>query len=173
MSDRRSEHPTLKQKISHEMVEWFWILVYLAFFFCVFATYKMIILNQLHVAYFAYGTALINALVLSKVILIGEYFGVGKEHEHRSVLVSAIYKALVFALLVAVAHILEEGIRGALGRQNLADVLADMREEGWPVQAVRTALVFCVFIPFFGFMEIRRALGKKQFLDLILQATAA
>jgi hypothetical protein len=173
MSKETSGHPTMKQKISHELVEWLWIFAYLAFFFCVFATYKLVILNQLHIAYFAYGTAAINALVLSKVILIGEYFGVGKKQEQRSVLLSATYKALVFAVLVAITHFLEEGIRGALRGHNLAGILADMMEEGWLVQAVRTVMVFCVFIPFFGFMEIRRKMGKKEFLDLILHVPAA
>jgi hypothetical protein len=34
-------------------------------------------------------------------------------------------------------------------------------------------MVFRVFIPFFGFMEMRRRLGKKEYLDLILHAPAA
>jgi len=89
MSIESSKYPTLKQKLSREMVEWLWILLYLAFFFCVFASYKLVILNQLHAAYFACGTAVFNALVLSKVILIGEYFGVARKHENRSVLVPA------------------------------------------------------------------------------------
>jgi hypothetical protein len=170
MSTEISEKATMKEKVAHEMIEWLWIFLYLAFFFCVFATYKLVILNQLHVAYFAFGTALINALVLSKVILIGEMFGVGKSKENRSLLVSAIYKSLVFAVLVAAVHLLEEGIRGALHGDDLAGILRDMMQEGWLMQVTRTALVFCVFIPFFGFMEIRRKLGKKQFFDLILHA---
>ena len=120
MSSESSKYPTLKQKLSREMVEWLWILLYLAFFFCVFASYKLVILNQLHAACFAYGTAVLNALVLSKVILIGEYFGVARKHENRSVLVPAMDKALVFAVLVAIVHILEEGIREALRGHNLA-----------------------------------------------------
>jgi hypothetical protein len=169
MNAENSEPATLTQKISHELIEWLWIFVYLAFFFCVFATYRMMILNQLHVAYFAFGTALINALVLSKVILIGEVLGVGKPQERRSIVFSSLYKAFVFAILVALAHFLEEGIRGAVHGHTLPQLVDDVRGDGWLAQAIRALLIFAIFIPFFGFMEIRRTLGKKQFKDLILQ----
>jgi hypothetical protein len=168
MHIENSEPASFKEKMFHEFQEWLWILAYLAFFFCIFSTYKMMILNRLHVSYFAYGTALINALVLSKVILIGEVAGIAKSHEHWPLVVCSIYKAFVFALLVAIVHLLEEGVRGAWHGHDWEGIIRDMREEGWPIQIVRTLLLFGMFIPFFGFMEIRRKLGRKEFMHLIM-----
>jgi hypothetical protein len=159
----------LKQRIVSEFKEWLWIVAYLAFFFCVFSTYKMVILNQFHVSYFTYGAGLLNAVVLSKVILIGEHFHVAKGFERRALVISSVYKALVFSVLVAAVHLLEEGIRNALHGHPLGTILREMAAEGWAVQFARAAMVFCVFIPFFGFMEIRRALGKERFWQLIRQ----
>jgi hypothetical protein len=43
--------------------------------------------------------------------MIGEYVRLGKRAEARPLLVSAVYKAFVFAVLVLAFHFLEETIR--------------------------------------------------------------
>lgn len=70
----------------------------------------MLLLDRFHVSYFAYGTALINALAIAKVILIGEAVHAGTKFEKKALLYSAIWKALVFGLLVFAFHLLEEMI---------------------------------------------------------------
>src|SRR5271155_2047097 len=106
-----SKGATFKQKAVHELQEFFGIFLYLAFFFCAFATYSMLLLNEFHVSYFVFGTALINALVIAKVILIGEYAHLGKKHEVKPLFESATYKAFLFSLLVFAFHIVEEVIK--------------------------------------------------------------
>jgi hypothetical protein len=49
--------------------------------------------GKFNVSYFAYGSALLNALVIAKVIFIGEYARLGKRHETKPLLLSATYKA--------------------------------------------------------------------------------
>ncbi len=70
MHAEHSEKTSAKQRVAHEFEELAIITLYLAFFFCALATYSMLLLDRFHVSYFAYGTALINALVIAKVILI-------------------------------------------------------------------------------------------------------
>ena len=70
--------------------------LYLALFFCALATYSMLLLKEFNVSYFTYGFALINALVIAKVILIGEYTHLGKKHEAKPLLQVAVYKALCY-----------------------------------------------------------------------------
>jgi len=67
------ENSTLKQRAEHELEEMVAISLYLAFFFCAMVTYRMILLNDFRDSRFSYTAALINALVVAKVILIGEY----------------------------------------------------------------------------------------------------
>src|SRR5271167_4389031 len=111
MNAENSQRAGLKQKATHEFQEIAEIFLYLAFFFCALATYSMLLLNKFHVSYFVYGAALINAIVIAKVILIGEYVHLGKKHEAKPLLLSAIYKAFLFSLLVFAFHILEEAVR--------------------------------------------------------------
>src|SRR5580700_2785766 len=90
----------LKRKALHEFVEFAGIFVFLAFFFCALVTYSSLLLREYHIKYLSYAFALINALVIAKVILIGEYVHIGRRYEARPLLLSVLYKALLFTLLV-------------------------------------------------------------------------
>ena len=76
------------------------IFLYLAFFFCALTTYDMLLLREYHVKYWDYTFPLINAIVITKVIMIGEYTKLGKRHEAKALIISATWKAFVFGLLV-------------------------------------------------------------------------
>jgi hypothetical protein len=97
MSAENVQKIGLKQKIIREFEEVGVIFLYLAFFFCAIATYSMLLLNKFQVSYFTYGTALINALVIAKVILIGDYMHLGKKQEARSLIYLAVYRHLCSA----------------------------------------------------------------------------
>ncbi len=93
MSAENSQSTSLKQKAAHETKEIVIVFLYLAFLFCVLATYSMLLLEKFHISYFTYGAALLNAFVITKTILIGEAAHLGKRHEAKPLLYSAVYKA--------------------------------------------------------------------------------
>jgi hypothetical protein len=116
MNDQDSQKTGLKQKAAHEFMEITIVTLYLVFVFCAVATYSMLLLEKLHISYFTYGAALINAFVITKVILIGEAAHLGKKHEAKPLLYSAVYKAFLFSLLVFAFHIVEELIKRLIRR---------------------------------------------------------
>ena len=160
----------LKQKIRQDARELFWVFLYLALFLCTLSTYTMLLLNEFHVKYFTYGTALLNALVLSKVILLGESARLGKRHEDKPLFVSVIYKSLLFSLLVAALHVLEEIIKPMLHGEGLSGALHDLAGRRVSELLVRNLVVFWAFIPFFTFTEMRRALGEGKLYDLFFRS---
>jgi hypothetical protein len=83
MNASNPQKSSLKEKAAHEFREIAVVFLYLAFFFCALATYSMLLLGKFHISYFAYGTSLINALVITKVILIGEAVHIGNKYEHK------------------------------------------------------------------------------------------
>jgi hypothetical protein len=83
MSSENSKGEGLKQKAIHEFEHMVGTSLYMAFLFCAVATDRMLLLNDFHDSYFNYGAALINALVIAKVILIGEYAHLGKKYEDK------------------------------------------------------------------------------------------
>jgi hypothetical protein len=169
MSTEISKSAILKQKAIHELQEFLGIFFYLAFFFCAFATYNMLLLHEFRAEYFVLGTALINALVIAKVILIGEYAHLGKKHEAKPLFLSAAHKAFLFSLLVFAFHIVEEMIKRRWHGENLATAY-----HGIDINALlaRTVVVFCTFLPLFAFRELRRVLGEKEFRSLFFRTEA-
>ena len=168
MNAENSKTPSLKQKAVHELQDFAGISLYLAFFFCAVATYSMLLLNQFHVSYFIYGTALINALVIAKVILIGEYAHLGKKQE-KPLFQSAAYKAFLFSLLVFAFHIVEEVIKRLWHGDNIASASREMRINQL---LARSVVVFCTFLPLFAFRELRRILGEENFRALLFRNRA-
>jgi hypothetical protein len=160
-----SAHPEVKQKVKHELQEMLELSLYLAFFFCALAVYDMLLLNQYEIVNWNFGFALINALVITKVIMIGEYAKLGRKHENKPVLVSAVWKALIFGLLVYAFHIIEEVIKRLI---HGADLARAPREIRFDQLASRAIVVFCIFVPLFAFRELRRVMGEDEFRTLII-----
>jgi hypothetical protein len=157
------QKPSLKQKAAHEFEEIAIIFVYLAFFFCALATYSMLLLGQFHISYFTYGAALINALVITKVILIGEAVHVGDKFETKPLFYSSVYKAFMYSLLVLAFHFLEEIIKRLIHGKDMAGAFHEIQVDQL---LARTVIVFCTFIPLFGFREMARVLGEDKFRTL-------
>lgn len=164
------ENSTLKQKAAHELEEMVAISLYLAFFFCAMVTYRMVLLNDFRDSWFSYSAALINALVVAKVILIGEYAHLGKRAEAKPLLLSAIYKSFLYGLLVFAFHIVEEVIKQLLHGEAATGAFRQIRFDDLLGRAL---VIFCTFIPFFAFRELSRVLGEDKFRDLFLQRKSA
>jgi hypothetical protein len=158
-----------KKTVRHELGEYLWILSYMALFFCVFATYKMMLTHHFHSAAYEYGTALLNAIVLSKVILIGQYAHVGRSTEHKPLLVSSIYKAFLFAILVAVFHVAEEVVKDFLHGREVSRPVYDALSGDVARALSLPVVVFFVFIPFFALWETRRVMGSEAFDHLFIR----
>jgi hypothetical protein len=169
MHAENSEKTSVKQKVAHEFEELAIITLYLAFFFCALASYSMLLLDRFHVSYFAYGTALINALVIAKVILIGEAVHAGTKFEKKALLYSAIWKAFVFGLLVFAFHLLEEMIKHLVHGKGFAGALHNIRIDDL---LARTVIIFCTFISLFAFRELRRVMGQDEFRALFFHSAS-
>ena len=169
MSDKNSKAADLEKKAVHEFKQFVSISLYLTFFFCAVTTYRMLLLNDFRDSYFNYLAGLISALVIAKVILIGEYAHLGKKYEHKPLLLSSAYKALLFGLLVFCFHIIEEVVKRLLHGEAMAGAFHNMHINDLIGRALVT---FCTFVPFFAFREVRRVLGEDKFQDLFFYSGA-
>ena len=166
MSSKSPTGQALKQKTIHEFWELAWIFLYLAFFFCSLEIYSVLLLKDFHVKYLNFGFAVINALVVAKVILLGEYARIGKRYEARPLMLSAAYKALLFVLLVFAFHLVEEFVKHLLHKGNIAGAVNEIRINDL---LGRSIVVFCTFIPLFAFRDLRRVLGEERFAALFFR----
>ena len=98
------------------------VSLYLAILIGAFNTYRWLLMAEYHVGYFVYGYTLIEALVLAKVIIVGESLGIGERFSNKPLIFPTLYKTLLFALCVLAFGILEHLIKGFLHGHDLAEV---------------------------------------------------
>jgi hypothetical protein len=152
-----------RQTIIHEGRELLSVFLWLAPFFASFATYRIYLKGGSELL--ALGIAMVNALILAKIILIGEIANLGKRSESKPLFVSTVHKAIMFTLLYLAFHVLEEGVRGVFHGQGffrtLDAALLDKKEV-----LVRGLVMFFAIIPFFAMREMRRVMGADNFRHL-------
>ncbi len=172
MNDRDEKNASPKEKIIHEAREMLLIFVYLALFFCSFTTYRMLVSHELGISYFNYGFALVKALVLAKVILLGQYVRFIRIFDDRPLIFPTLYKVVWFSLLTLAFEVLEHLIGGFLHGKDLADVYQEIISTGRDELLARTLVVLFAYVPFFAFGEIRRILGEGRLSALFFKRRA-
>jgi len=162
----------LKQKVIHEMNELLVIFLYLALFFCAFTTYRMLVMKEMGLSYFHYGFALIKALVLAKVILLGKYVRLVKVFDNRPLIIPTFYKVILFSFFALVFEILEHAIGGVLHGKGITEGFQEIISTGRDELLSRTLVVLSAFVPFFAFGEVGRVLGEGKLGELFLHKRA-
>ena len=172
MDSKNPAQPSLKQKATHELQDFVVISLYLALFFWALAAYTILLLKDYNTSSsVSYGFAIINALVIGKVILMGEMVHFGREFDKRPLYQAALYRAFMFTLLALAFHFVEEFVKirlihgGAPG-----SVLHEIRINDL---IGRSLVVFCTFIPLFAFLDLRRVLGGDKFYTLFFRSRVA
>jgi hypothetical protein len=170
MNVENAEKRSFKQKAAHEGKEITIVFLYLAFFFCALSTYSTLLLKRYEVSYFNYGAALLNAFIITKVILIGEAAHVGRRQESKPLYYSVISKAFLYGLLVFAFHIVEDVVKHLIHGNDIVGAFHDVRLDD---VLARSVVIFLTFIPFFAFRELGRVLGQDEFRALFLRAGTA
>lgn len=155
-----------KKKVVHELVEYWINFGYLAFFLVAFMWYRRLILAEYQVQYTNYWFPLIEAAVLAKVIMIGDLLRLGRRMENKPLIVSAVFRAVMFSVWVAIFNVLEETVRGLLHGQGITGGFEDILNRGWYELLSRCVVIFAAFIPFFSFKELERVLGQEKLRSL-------
>lgn len=159
----------LKAKARHELIEYGVNVVYLTLVFAAFTVYRRILLAEQGVSYENYGFAVIEALVLGKVIMLGDLARLGRGLEAKPLIVPTLYKTLVFSVLVAAFKVIEHGTKGLWQGVGFAGGLMELSEK-WSDELLANGLVLLVaLIPFFAIKELGRVLGKDKVSSLFFR----
>ena len=144
----------------------FWIFLYLFVLLSLFSFYKALILNEETLIYHQ-GFALINALALAKVMLVGEYLHVGDNFRNIPLIYPIIFKSAVFAVLLVCFHIIEESFIGVLRGKTLSQSVPSIG--GGTLEGIVGVgiIMFVVLMPFFAFRELDRVIGTEELRALL------
>lgn len=164
---------SLKERALEELKVYGVITLYLWLFLGCFAVYRRLVLAETGVSYLHYGVALIEAMVIAKVVLIGRLFGFSRRFEERALIVPVLYKSAVFALLVVGFAIVEHLVEGWIHGRGLLDGLRAIAAEGVYEIGARMLTLTVAFVPFFAFYELGRVLGMGRLAGMFFSKPAA
>jgi hypothetical protein len=165
----RSGPAEIKHKFFKATKEFVVIALYLWLVFGLFAIYRSVILAKDHVSIPEESFALINALVLGKVVLSARKLHLGNFVDDAPLIYPTLVKSALFAAILAVFKILEEAA-GALYRgKSFHEGIADLGGGTWQGIVCLAVILFLLLIPFFGFAELQRVLGEGKLQELFFR----
>lgn len=162
-----------KHRMGQEFVRYWINVVYLATFFGVFTWYRRFVLAEYRITYLHYGTAIIEALILAKVILIGDALGLNRKDENKPLIYPTVRKAIVFSIFVGIFAVIEHVVGGLFHGKGVAGGLATLWSEGRDEILARCLVTFFAFIPFFAFRELGMLLGEGKLRKLFFRRNTA
>jgi len=154
-----TSHATLKHKAIEELKKFWLIALYLSVFFMAFTFYRRLVLAEFGVTYLHYGVALVQALVIGKVVLIGRALGLGKRFDRGPLIVSIIFTSIVFAVLVILFGLVEHIVEGLFPHKTWPEIRHSMLESGVDELMSRVLMLVVSFVPFFSLVEIAEEIG--------------
>jgi hypothetical protein len=157
----------LKARALSEMKEYVLITLYLWLLFALFADYKRILLQENGINLWSQTYAIVNALILAKVVLLGEVLDLGKRLRKLPLIWLVLGKSVLFTVLLMVFHIAEETLRALVQHRPVLDSLQDFGGGTWTGFLVYAALLFVTLVPLFAFKEVQRVLGHDMMWKLM------
>lgn len=159
----------LKERAAEEFWSFLALFVYLAFLIGGFMRYRQLVLAEYHVDYTRYGYGLVEALILAKVVLIGEALKIGRILGDVPRIIIVLFKTLVVGVMVAIFSVGEHFLRGAIDGLSTKQIVAELFAAGKDEILAQALLMTICFIPMFALIELARALGEKGLHHVFLQ----
>lgn len=160
----------LKARAVEELKTYWVIVFYLWLFLGSFTIYRRLIVAETGATYLHYGIALIEALIIAKVILIGRLFGFTRRFEDKPLIVPVLYKSILFGVLVLLFGVVERLVEGWFHKQDIAAILQSIVSIGGHEICARMLILVVAFVPFFAFWEMGRVFGMRKLVTMFLSS---
>lgn len=164
-----AERKSWKDSLRHEFVEYWVNVIYLALVFAAFTQYRRLILAAHDITYTNYWFAVIEALILAKVITIGDVFSLGRGLEKMPLIYPTLYKSVVFSCFVAAFKVIEHILKDLWHGEGVIDDLLAFSQNGSHEVLANSMVVFVALIPFFAVRELGRVFGGNNIRALFFR----
>ncbi len=161
---------TLKERAFEEFKRLLVIFLYLWLVFGLLSIHKSLVLSQHHLDTEEHAFAIINAFVFAKVLLVGEHFNLGTRFNQKPLIYPILYKCFVFSVVLIGFHVIESVGVGLWHGHTIVESLPPFL--GWNPRGLLAVSVMCfvLLLPFFGFREIVRVIGRAKMRSLLFQS---
>ena len=159
---------SLRARAYEELRKFLVIFAYLWLVFFVFLVHEWAVLASNHISFKFYGLAVVNALVLSKIMLIAEALKFAERLNDKPLVYPIAFKSISFSALLMVSYVVEEIVVGLFHGKSVAESFPQVGGGGL-VGVLTVGAILCIaLVPFFGFREIARVIGEAEFRSLML-----
>jgi len=161
-----------KERAVTELKRYAAIAFYLWVLFSLFELHRIAVLrgvNSASVSGYRIFFAAVNALIMGKIILIGQALHIGERLSEERLIFSALYRSAMFGLLAVCFNVIEGVIDGLIHGKSIVASIPRMGGGGLEGMILYGVMAFVVLIPFFLFTELEQSLGKDKLHSLILQ----
>jgi hypothetical protein len=158
---------SLAAKAVEEFRRFVVLFLYLWVLFAMFVVNQSIVLREHGIPFLTQGFALINALVLAKVMLLFEAFDPGRWLRRRPLIYPILFEAFLLTILFLVVHIIEKAIEGLVHGKPLAESLPSIGGGNFVGLLSVTVILFIALLPFFAFRNLGLVLGRDRLIALI------
>lgn len=162
---------SLKQTFYSETRKYLALTAYISLIMFGLKIYKKMILDEFHLSYFHLGFSFFEAMILAKVIMLGDFLKIGDRFGDRALIFKVVYKAFCMSLLAMLFSIIEFSIEGLIGLRGLSGMLAEIIVKGHREILAHGLIMFINFIPLFALWETAKASGQNEFWDLLFLRT--
>jgi len=164
---------SLGRRVRHELVQYWIICAYLYVCFAAIVFYKTAVLRANGIEYAPYGTALVEALLVGKFLMIGHAVGLGDSHRPRRMALALLTKAVILLLFLMALSAAEEVIRGLIHGRTVLDAVRDLWG-GTLLQVFATSLLMLlILIPYLAFKEMARVIGPERLRAILFARDGA
>jgi hypothetical protein len=161
----------LIQRAADEARRFVVMFLYLWVLLGLFVLNETIILGQRGMSFSSQGFALLNALVLAKVMLVVEDLNIARGLPRRPLIYRIVFESLLLAILFICFHVLEHLVVGLIKREDIAASVPAIGGGGLTRLICAAVILFVTLMPFFAFKNLGRELGANQ-LNAMLFGTA-
>jgi hypothetical protein len=157
----------LKQRILDEARKFLTICLYLWVMFGIFALHESVVSAKDHINYHFYGFALVNALVLGKVMLIAEDLHFADWFKDRPLIYPILCKAVAFSMLFLGFDVVEEVFVGVFRGKTIDQSIPSIGGGSLSGVIFVGIILSVALIPCFAFREMSRVIGERELHSLI------
>ena len=167
------ERRTLKDRAIEEVRSFFAMFLYLWIFLGMLSLHERVILRQHGVGWTAQTLAVVNALVLAKVMLVVNDLRPARWMRPHPLLYPVLFDSAVLAVVFILFHEVEEIVVGLIAGESVRASIPVVGGGGAAGVVFVAAIIFVVLIPYLLFQKLAFAMGRKKMVELVFGHTAA
>ncbi|MGH7244193.1 MAG: hypothetical protein ACREJD_12335 [Phycisphaerales bacterium] len=163
----------IKHKLWEETVVMLWLFLYLFLFLAGLAGYRATLLGKDGTGAWPLFHCAIEAMVLAKVMVIGNALRLGERVYHPRMIVRVLYRSVAFGVFALVVSGLEELARGLWNGEAFSDLIHQALEVNPRLLAARMIVQVVFFLPLFAIWAVSRKLGPSTLRTMFFETEPA